>query len=98
MSKIGIDVEANISKAKKDLQSLDKEVKNLQKTASGFSMGGLGVDKLGDLGKFTDIKGLVRGGLGRLGGMSLSGLGGGAMAAGGIAAAGQPLLGHGIAI
>ena len=34
MSKIGIDVEANISKAKKDLQSLDKEVKNLQKTAS----------------------------------------------------------------
>jgi len=29
MSKIGIDVEANISKAKKDLQSLDKEVKNL---------------------------------------------------------------------
>lgn len=103
MSKIGIDVEANISKAKKDLQSLDKEVKNLQKTASkgakinlggasankgGFSMGGLGVDKLGDLGKFTDIKGLVRGGLGRLGGMSLAGLGGGAMAAGGVAAAG----------
>ena len=39
----------------------------------GFSMGGLGVDKLEDLGKFTDIKGLVRGGLGRLGGMSLSG-------------------------
>ena len=51
-------------------------------------MSGLGVDKLEDLGKFTDIKGLVRGGLGRLGGMSLAGLGGGAMAAGGIAAAG----------
>lgn len=108
MSKIGIDVEANISKAKKDLQSLDKEVKNLQKTASkgakinlkgvapkggngsnskgGFSIGGMQIDKLGDLGQLTDVKGLLRGGLGRLGGMSLGGLGG--VAAGAAAGAG----------
>ena len=51
----------------------------------GFSMSGLGVDKVSDLGKFTDVKGLLRGGLG---GMSLGGLGGGAMVAGGVAAAG----------
>lgn len=100
MNKIGIDVEANVSKAKKDLQSLEKDIKGIQKTASkgarfnvkginnttnnnrtnnnggGLSLGGMKVEKLGDLNKLTDVRGLLSGGLNKLGGMSLGGLGG----------------------
>ena len=63
MSKIGIDVEANISKAKKDLQSLDKEVKNLQKTASKgakLNLGGVSASK----GAMPNKGGFSMGGLG----------------------------------
>lgn len=105
MSKIGIDVEANVSKARKDLQSLNKDVTNLQKNAKkgakikvdtpkmpnkggGLSVGGMGLDKLGGLGKLGDIKGLISGGLGRLGGMGVGGVAG---AAAGVAGAGIAL-------
>ena len=85
MSKIGINVEANTSKARKDLQSLNKEVKELQKTAAkgakinlqaaapkgGMTFGGMKLDKIGDLGKLTDLKGILSD---KIGGMSLKGL------------------------
>ena len=107
MSKIGIDVEANVSKARKDLQSLNKDVTNLQKNAKkgakikvdtpkagnasgGLSIGGLGLDKLGGLGKLSDVKGLISGGLGRLGGMGVGGVAGAAV---GVAGAGAALAG-----
>lgn len=110
-SEVKINVEANVSKAKKDLLSLEKDVKKLQKTAEkgaqisvkgvtpkgsnnpskgGFSFGGMSIDKVGDLGKLTDLRGLVKGGLGRVAGMGLGGLGGaaaGAAAGAGVAAA-----------
>lgn len=106
-SEVKINVEANVSKAKKDLLSLEKDVKKLQKTAEkgaqisvkgvtpkgsnnpskgGFSFGGMGIDKVGDLGKLTDLRGLVKGGLGRVAGMGLGSLGG--VAAGAAAGAG----------
>lgn len=107
MSKIGIDVEANVSKARKDLQSLNKDVTNLHNNAKkgakikvdtpkagnasgGLSIGGLGLDKLGGLGKLGDVKGLISGGLGRFGGMGVGGVAG---AAAGVAGAGIALAG-----
>lgn len=85
MSKIGINVEANTSKARKDLQSLNKEVKELQKTAAkgakinlqaaapkgGMTFGGMKLDKIADLEKLTDLKGILSD---KIGGMSLKGL------------------------
>lgn len=99
MSKIGINVEANTSKARKDLQSLNKEVKELQKTAAkgakinlqatapkgGMTFGGMKLDKIGDLGKLTDLKGILSD---KIGGMSLKGLTGlGTGIAGGVSMA-----------
>lgn len=99
MSKIGINVEANTSKARKDLQSLNKEVKELQKTAAkgakinlqaaapkgGMTFGGMKLDKIGDLGKLTDLKGILSD---KISGMSLKGLTGlGTGIAGGVSMA-----------
>lgn len=94
-NKLQIDVEANVGKAKKDLLSLETDVKKLQKTAEkgakinlkkgisptptsngGFSVGGVKIDKLGDLGKLTDIKGLLGGVADKVAGIGLGGLGG----------------------
>ena len=108
MNRVGIDVEANVSKARKDLISLENDIKGIQKTAAkgakfnvkglntnqpnkeGFNIGGMQISKVSDLSNLTDIKGILSSGLGKLGGMSLGGLGGvaaGAAAGAGVAAA-----------
>lgn len=103
-NKIQIDVTADVSKAKKDLLSLEKGVERLQKngkskargnatssgatSGGGLNFGGMQLDKVSDLQGLTDVKGLLRGGLGRLSGMSLGGIGAGAATVAGVGAVG----------
>lgn len=102
-NKIQIDVTADVSKAKKDLLSLEKGVDRLQKNSrskgrgnatsggtsgGGLNFGGISLDKVSDLQGLTDVKGLLKGGLGRLGGISLGGIGAGTAAVAGIGAVG----------
>lgn len=53
-----------------------------------MNFGGISLDKVSDLQGLTDVKGLVKGGLGRLGGISLGGIGAGTAAVAGIGAVG----------
>lgn len=104
MSSVKIDVEANVSKAKKDLQSLDKDVQKLQKSAAKGAKLNLGrgaVPKASNAGKggfsfggisldkIEDLGQLTDiKGLARGGLSRLGGIGLGGVGAGGLAVAG----------